>query len=369
MNRVHIEALDKALSPVKPSLEFIMLMSHKKGIKPPRLVVYGIGQYGALIVKLAVQKGWPVIAAFNRAGPKVGQDLGRVVGLDRDLGVIIQDCETGDYDNLDADIGIVTSRDMLHLNIHAHRRFLNAGLNVGCHGTESYLPYSCDPVIAREIDELAKKKGVTFTGSGIWDMSRIWSGILAAGPCTDIRSINLSSLTNAESQTNSLEQVKQFCISEPRETFYEKGIHESALAKAFKTVPEHVLIALGYTIIESTATVEPVIFDEPVKTRFVPEGYFPAGVVVGVRVLTKTTTREGIVGTAQVESRMCKPGEIEHMLWEIDGMPHSRLMVERRDSAHMTAASLFNRIPDIIAAPPGIVPVSRLGPMKSSALL
>jgi hypothetical protein len=43
--------------------------------------------------------------------------------------------------------------------------------------------------------------------------------------------------------------------------------------------------------------------------------------------------------------------------------------VERLDAAHATAANLFNRIPDVIAARPGIVPVFELGPLKPTALL
>jgi 4-hydroxy-tetrahydrodipicolinate reductase len=335
----------------------------------PRIVIYGVGQYGSLIARLADQKGWPIVAAFNRAGPKVGQDLGRVVGLDRDLGVVVQDCETGDYGGLDADIGVVTHRDVLKLNLNAYRRLMGAGLNIGCHGIESYHPYGNDPETAREIDELARRNGVTFTGSGIWDMSRIWSGILTAGPCTEITSINISSLTDPHGQANSLEQIKQFAISEPVERFYEKGIDKSPLAHAYKTVPEMVLQALGYTIIESVATVEPVVYDEPVKTWYVPEGYFEAGLCMGVSIKTRTTTKEGVVGTAQVDSRMPRPGEVEHMYWQVEGRPRTRTMVERLDSAHATAANLFNRIPDIIAAPPGIQPVSRLGPLKSTARL
>ena len=73
----------------------------------PRIVIYGVGQYGGYVARFAVEKGWPIVAAFNRAGSKVGQDLGRVIGLDRDLGVIIQDCDTGDYSNLEADVGLV----------------------------------------------------------------------------------------------------------------------------------------------------------------------------------------------------------------------------------------------------------------------
>ena len=49
----------------------------------PRIVIYGAGQVGQYIARFAVQKGWPIVAAFNRAGAKVGQALGRLAGLSR----------------------------------------------------------------------------------------------------------------------------------------------------------------------------------------------------------------------------------------------------------------------------------------------
>lgn len=336
---------------------------------PPRIAIYGVGQYGAMIARLAATKGWPIVAAYNRAGPKVGQDLGRVIGLGRDLGVIVQDCETGDYGSLDADLGAVTHRDLLSANMEAYRRLMNAGLNIACHGVQSYLPQSNEPDLAAEIETLALKNGVTFTGCGIWDMSRIWSGILTAGPCTEIRSIHISSLTDPEGQCNSIDQIKQYCISEPVKTFYDRGIDKNRAALAKKTIPEMVLRALGYTILESTATIEPVVYDEPVKTKFVPEGFFEPGLVMGVRFHCKTTTAEGVVGTGLVDQRMFLPGDVEHMYWEVDGMPRNRTRVERLDSAHATAGNLFNRIPDIIAARPGIVPVYEMGPLKPTACL
>jgi 4-hydroxy-tetrahydrodipicolinate reductase len=338
-----------------------------EGAQPPRIAIYGVGQYGAMIARLAADRGWPIVAAFNRAGPKVGQDLGRVAGLGRDLGVIVQDCETGDYDALDADVGVVTHRDLLSANMDAYRRLMNAGLNVACHGVQSYLPQSNDPVLAAEIEALVQANGVTFTGCGIWDMSRIWSGILTAGPCTELKSIHISSLTDPQGQANSLAQIKQYCISDTVETFYAKGIDRNAAALAKKTIPEMVLRALGYTIIESTATIEPVVYDVPVETKYVQEGYFEPGLVMGVRFHCRTTTEEGVVGTGLVDQRMFLPGDVEHMYWEVDGTPRNRTRVERLDSAHATAGNLFNRIPDIIAARPGIVPVYEMGPLRSTA--
>jgi 2,4-diaminopentanoate dehydrogenase len=61
----------------------------------PRVMIYGVGYYGAEAVRILVKRGWPIVAAVNRAGPKIGQDLGQIAGLNRDLGVIVQDCETG----------------------------------------------------------------------------------------------------------------------------------------------------------------------------------------------------------------------------------------------------------------------------------
>jgi len=334
----------------------------------PRIAIYGMGQFGSLVARLAVEKGWPIVAAYNRAGPKIGQDVGRVAKLGEDMGVAVQDFDLADFTGLEADIALVTHRDLLKDNMAAYRRLIGAGLNVLCHGVQSYYPQCHDPELAAEIESMAQARGVTFSGSGIWDMSRIWSGILAAGPCTEITSIDITSLSDAEAQTHSLEQMKQFAISEPVERFYEKGIDKGVLAHAFKSVPEMVLVALGYDVIETTSVVEPVVFDEAVPSRHAPEGHFPAGLCMGIRMRSTTTTRQGVVGTATVDSRIIKPGEVEAMYWSVEGKPRTRIHVERLDSAHATASNLFNRIPDVIAARPGIVPVFELGPLRHSAL-
>jgi 2,4-diaminopentanoate dehydrogenase len=164
----------------------------------PRVMIYGVGYYGMEAVRILAKKGWPIVAAVNRAGPKIGQDLGRLAGLKEDLGVVVQDCETADFATLDADIALDVQRERLSLNFAAYQRLLGAGINVICHGSESYFPQGADPELVGEIDVLAKRSGVTFTGTGIWDFSRIWSGILIAGPCTELRSLFHHSLANAE---------------------------------------------------------------------------------------------------------------------------------------------------------------------------
>ena len=332
----------------------------------PRIVIYGVGQYGCFITRLALQRGWVIEAALNRAGEKVGQDLGQLAGLDKAIGVVVQDCDTFDYSSLNADIGIVTVSNSLKINFAAHERLLNAGLNVLCHGAESYYPYGCEPEIAAKIDALAKANGVTFTGGGIWDMSRIWSGILLMGPCTDIRSLFHSSITNVHGQAATNERALEVGIGLTTQAFYEKGLNNTPLANSYKTIPEHVLAAVGYSISDTRVFIEPVTFDEPIRNPWT-EQMMPAGICVGTRIVGEIDTLEGVTARVEVELRVFRDGEVEHAFWSVDGVPRNELINNRKDSAHTTAGCLFNRIPDVLAADPGIVLISQMGLLTSSA--
>jgi hypothetical protein len=86
----------------------------------PRVMIYGVGYYGLEAVRILIKNGWPIVAAVNRAGPKIGEDLGRLAGLNEDLGVVVQDCETADYATLGADIALVVQTERLSLNFVAY---------------------------------------------------------------------------------------------------------------------------------------------------------------------------------------------------------------------------------------------------------
>lgn len=339
-------------------------MTHAK--VQPRLVVYGVGQFGQMIVRLAADKGWPVVAAFNRAGAKVGQDVGRLAGLDRDLGVKVQDCDTADYAGLAADVAIVATGNRLAENLPAYERLLGAGLDVICHGAEAYFPRGTDPATAEKIDALARARGVTFTGGGIWDMSRIWAGIMVAGPCTEIRAMRHSSITDA--QRIGLQQMLVVGVGMTAQAYTERMVKAAgAVGGMYKTIPEQVLTAMGYTVTRACERREPVLFDEPIHCALL-DRTLDAGVVVGTRIIAEVETAQGVPASAHIELRLFRPGEVEHMAWAVEGRPSSRIVVERDDSGHASAASMFNRVRDVMAARPGIVTVSELGPMKHTAL-
>lgn len=332
----------------------------------PRIAIYGVGNINRLLIGMADRKGWPIVAAFNRAGDKVGKDLGRVGGLDKDTGIIVQDWDTANFSAAKADVAIVATTDRLATNLPAYRKLMEAGMNVICHGTESYYPQGIDDGLYREIDAIARANNVTFTGTGIWDMSRIWAGMLVTGPCTDITSFYHRSIT--DSQRWGVHMLQTVGIGLTQEEYHEKFVKNPGPAGGlYKTIPHQVLAAVGYTVTKVTERREPVIFDAPYYCKLLDREIAP-GLCLGTRIVVEVETKEGVPARADIELRVFHEGEIEHMMWAIEGMPSVKIRVERDNSAYMSASTMFNRIPDVIAAPPGVQVVSQLGPMKHTAL-
>ena len=57
----------------------------------PRIALCGLGYVGSFYAKFAMIKDWEIVAAYNRAGEKVGKDVGEVCGLDKNIGVVVED--------------------------------------------------------------------------------------------------------------------------------------------------------------------------------------------------------------------------------------------------------------------------------------
>ena len=330
----------------------------------PRVMIYGVGYYGMEAVRILVKKGWPIVAAVNRAGPKIGEDLGRLAGLNEDLGVVVQDCETADYATLDADIALVVQTERLSLNFAAYQRLLGVGINVICHGSESYFPQGADPDLAEKIDALAKRNAVTFTGTGIWDFSRIWAGMLIAGPCTELRSLTHRSLTNAELANERM--MRAYGVDMTQAEFLEKVTKvPGQLGELYKGILAHVMHALGFTLKNVTELREPVLSDQPMWCRILNK-FLEPGTSLGLRIIASVETVEGPTASAHIELRLLAEGESENMPWAVDGRPPSKIRIDRADGVHTSAACMVNRIPDVIAAPPGIRLISQLGPLRPS---
>ena len=337
----------------------------------PRLIIHGCGNVGQRQARYCDKKGWKIVAAYNRAGDKVGKDLGQLAGLGKNIGVVVEDAEKMKLTRGVADIAIIatTGGDFLEESYPIYEKYLRAGINVLCHGSQPHNPFFDNPEVARKIEHLARANQVTFSGTSIWDATRIWPGILAAGSCLEIESVVHSATAEPGLQNPAYEAATGIGMSVTDFTAkYANTPHP--LEVFLHGPPVMVLQNLGCTISKVTKRSEPIVLEKP---RYSPHSNieYPAGVIGGIRVIADVDTEEGIRGCARVEYRLFEPGEIERMHWKINGMPGLEISVTREDSANLSSVSLFNRIPDVIAARPGIVEIfsKEMGPLSSTALL
>lgn len=335
----------------------------------PKLAVYGIGFVGSRAVKLIHEKGWEIVAAYNRAGEKVGLDVGRLAGLDKELGVIVQDYEKADYSGLDADIAVIAGPDLLDKAFPIYEKFLRAGINIVSYGSHTYDPYIFHPELAKKIDAMAKENGVTFTGTGLWDMTRIWSGLIAAGHCVEIASFEYQSVTDPTRQ--GAHWIPTTGVGMTVEEFNNKmagemdGVNDNAanwngVFKAFGII---LLEYYGYTVTNTRAWQEPIILDEAIYCAALGKE-IPPGDCVGTRLRIETQSEQGVPVHTLIDVRAMRPDEVEHGTWKVRGRPNAEVRVVREDIDIAQASSAINRVPDVISARPGIVSIMELGPLK-----
>jgi len=321
-------------------------------------MIYGVGGVGQTVTRIVHDRRWPIAAALNRRGAKVGRDLGVLAGLAGPIGVTVQDADTTRLDEIDADIAVLAVHDRLDDNLPIYRRLVEAGLNVICTGGETSYPAAVGPAIAAEIDAMAKINGVTLTGCGLWDTYRVWTVKTLAGPCTALRALHHKSVTDVNRfgpEVMRLAKIGSDPADLPQAAGGEKSI--------YRVFVHQVVESLGLTVENVAERQEPVVFDEdlpcPTLNRVIA-----AGACAGTRSIIEITTREQVTALAEVDLRLTRNGEGEWMSWTIDGDPPAEMRLQGLDTGHATASSVANRILDVIAAPPGLVTVDQMAPMR-----
>ncbi len=330
-----------------------------------RAIVYGIGTVGKLMTQLMVEKGILIVGAINQSGRKVGRDLGEVAELGYNLNVTISDNADAILSENKADIAVVAIFDDMERMYPIFKKCVENRLNVITAAAEALYPWISSPELTAKLDTLAKKHGVTITGSGNQDFYLVNAASLMTGLSHDIDSVTLLVKTNTENYGPGFSRTVH--VGETKEEFYHK-IRECGKEpeNLMAFCLESIIDDLGLSIKQIEQHTEPATDDVDMECRVLGM-VVKRGLVTGMRQIVEITTVQGPKFRSEATFKIYPVGEEDTKEWIMKGKPDAYLKFGKLAGGLTTCTQLVNRIPDIINSEPGFITIEKLPKLKFRA--
>lgn len=334
-----------------------------------RVLVLGLGQMGSGIARLVLDKqGLELVGACGHRAEHLGMDVGRAIGIDRDLGIRI---------SADLDSTIQTTRPHVAIQATCSRvadaaaemsTLVRHGIHVISIAEEMAFPACASSALADELDRLAVANKVSILGTGInpgFVLDLL--AIALTGVCAEVKSI-IATRVNDLSPYGPTVLRSQGVGLWPDE--FHQGLKDGAVVGHIGFLQSIHMIArsLGWKIARITESREPIVSRVRRGTPFVNVA---PGQVAGCLHTAIAYRHEQPVIT------LIHPQQIHPQLEgvetgdtiEIRGIPNVRLAGSPEiPGGTATIALAVNMIPRVLNAPPGLhtmadlpVPVAMLG--------
>ena len=133
-----------------------------------RVVQWGLGAMGSGMARLMLEKdGLELVGGIDMRPDYVGKDLGDVLGAGRKLGVAVTNDPASVLDRARVDLVVIATTSWTKEQMPDLKKILSAGINCISIAEEMSAPEAQSPALAEELDELAKKNGVSILGTGV----------------------------------------------------------------------------------------------------------------------------------------------------------------------------------------------------------
>lgn len=323
-----------------------------------RVALYGIGAVGSLIAKFLLEKeGIEIVGAVDIAKDKVGKDLGAVLGLGKELGIIVSDDVDATLSKAKADITIHTTSSYLKDTYPQIASIVKNGLNVTSTCEELSYPSFYEPSLTEKLDTLAKKYDVTVLGTGI-----------NPGFLMDTLVITLTAVCQ---KINKIEVVRVMNAGTRRLPFQKKvgaglTVEEFKRKIENKQITGHVGLEQSIAMIADALAwrldkikaepVKPVIAKKTVESKDIKVA---AGKVAGLKQKAKGVMKDKEVIVLDFQAYIGAEKEYDSIT--IDGTPNIRQKIQPCVHGDIgTVAMIVNSIPKVINAPAGLLTMKDL---------
>ncbi len=326
-----------------------------------RVLVLGTGQMGSAIARLLLQKqGLQLVGAYARRAERAGLDVGRAIGLNRDLGLPVYVDLPSLIRDTEPDLAIqatcsklIDARDEISV-------LANHSVSVISIAEEMAYPAAKFPEFTEKLHRLALANGVSVLGTGINPGFVLDLLVIAlTGVCADIQSIFARRVNDLSPYGPSVLKSQGVGLSIDE---FEQGVKTGAVAGhfGFDESIHMIAAAMGWTIDRIEQTREPIVSRVKRETPFVR---VEKGQVAGCLHSATAYRRDHPV------IRLVHPQQIHPHLEgietgdriEITGKPNLCLSGSPEiPGGEGTAALAVNMIPRVLNAPPGLYSMADL---------
>ncbi len=338
-----------------------------------KAVQYGCGKMSVYLMRYLIQKGADVVAAFDMNPAVIGKDIGEIMGSEK-VGVLVSDAKDAGkiMSELKPDVCVVATMSTMADIKEAFAICAENGVNAISTCEESLYPWNSSPQITSELDELAKKNGITLAGSGYPDM--YWGVLIdvLAGSMLDITKIKGVSSYNVEDYGIALAKGHGAGLTQEdfaKEIGNYNGLsseEQKKLVESGEYVPCYMwnqngwlCERLGLTPISQIQKCVPTTHDKDLYSDTLGME-IKAGNATGMSAIVVTETKEGITLETECIGKVYAEGEFDINDWTFYGEPETTINVNRPATVELTCANLVNRIPALVKAEPGYITTDKM---------
>lgn len=327
---------------------------------------------GSGIARLVLDKqGLELVGAYARRPGRAAIDLGRAIGLERELGIPISNDLAGIIERARPEIAIQATCSKIADAREELEILVQHGVHVISIAEQLAYPASSSPAFAAALQRMAVAQGVAIVGTGINPGFVLDLLVITlSGVCADIQAITATRINDLSPYGPSVLASQGVGLSPAA---FNRGLKQGAVAGHYGFAESIHLIAgaLGWEIERIEETLEPIVARVRRATPFV---CVEPGQVAGCRH-TALAYREDRPVITLIHPQQVHP-ELEGVetgdLIEITGTPDIRLAGSPEiPGGQGTIALAVNMIPRVLNAAPGLhtmldlpVPAALLGDVR-----